>query len=84
MSSLGARSVHVVFSFGFCDVGVKKLDTADSARFQVLAMAHAIGGGKRCAWIHTRRSALEPPLQGRRGNRGVGGPLGRHGREKAG
>lgn len=30
VSSSGARSVHVVFSFGFCEVGVKKLETADS------------------------------------------------------
>lgn len=31
MFSFGARSVQVVFSFGFWDVGVKNVATADSA-----------------------------------------------------
>ena len=32
VSSFGARSVHIVFSFGFWDVGVKKVATADSVQ----------------------------------------------------
>ena len=66
--SLGARSLHVVRSFGFCEAGVKKLVTALSRKgqkFTILAGRNRMGE-------HTRSAALKLPFEWRRGDWRIG------------